>query len=161
MLQTSRLAEICHNSLNHIIELTIWSRDNRAKQKVTCQIFSINIVSQVTMRSSGTDIVYGCRLLRYLYNLLYFLWLYNDFFIILFYIKIKPYSVRIRFLSCHICVLTSTGFEFTPLMNCRINRLALCQATYTTRTLPLLNNGASIIDVLASLVTTILYLAVI
>ena len=46
-------------------------------------IFSINLVSQVTLRSSGTDILYGCHLLRYLYTILYFLWLYNEFFIIL------------------------------------------------------------------------------
>ena len=43
-------------------------------------IFSINLVSQVTLRSSGTDILYGCHLLRRLY----FLWLYNEFFIILY-----------------------------------------------------------------------------
>jgi hypothetical protein len=47
-------------------------------------IFSSNLVSHVTLRSSGKDILYGCHLLRYLYNLLYFLWLYNDFFIILY-----------------------------------------------------------------------------
>ena len=47
-------------------------------------IFSINLVSQVTLRSSGTDILYGCHLLRCLYNMLYFLWLYNEFFIILY-----------------------------------------------------------------------------
>jgi hypothetical protein len=41
------------------------------------------LVSQVTLRSSGTDLVYGCHLLRCLYILLCFLWLYNDFFIIL------------------------------------------------------------------------------
>jgi hypothetical protein len=46
-------------------------------------IFSINLVSQVTLRSSGTDILYGCHLLRCLYNILFFLWLYNEFFIIL------------------------------------------------------------------------------
>jgi hypothetical protein len=34
-------------------------------------IFSINLVSQVTLRSSGTDILYGCHLLRRLYNILY------------------------------------------------------------------------------------------
>jgi hypothetical protein len=32
-------------------------------------IFSINLVSQVTLRSSGADIVYGCHLLRCLYNI--------------------------------------------------------------------------------------------
>ena len=36
-------------------------------------IFSINLISQVTLRSSGTDILYGCHLLRCLYNILYFL----------------------------------------------------------------------------------------
>jgi hypothetical protein len=36
-------------------------------------IFSINLVSQVTFRFSGTDILYGCHLLRCLYNILYFL----------------------------------------------------------------------------------------
>jgi hypothetical protein len=46
-------------------------------------IFNSNIISQVILISSGTDIVYGCHLLRCLYNLLYFLWLYDDFFIIL------------------------------------------------------------------------------
>jgi hypothetical protein len=47
-------------------------------------IFSINLVSQVTLRSSGTDILYCCYLLWCLYNILYFLWLYNEFFIILY-----------------------------------------------------------------------------
>jgi hypothetical protein len=47
-------------------------------------IFSINLVSQVILISSGTDIVYGCHLLRCLYNILYFLWMYNEFFIILY-----------------------------------------------------------------------------
>jgi hypothetical protein len=46
-------------------------------------LFSIDLVSQVSFRSSGTDILYGCHLLRCLYNILYFLWLYNEFFIIL------------------------------------------------------------------------------
>jgi hypothetical protein len=35
------------------------------------------------LRSSGTDIVCGCHLLRCSYNILYFLWLDNEFFIIL------------------------------------------------------------------------------
>jgi hypothetical protein len=37
-------------------------------------------------------------------------------------LKIKPNSVRIRFLSCKIFVLPSTGFELTPLivLNVRI-----------------------------------------
>jgi hypothetical protein len=40
-------------------------------------IFSIYLLSQVTLISSGTDIVWGCHLLRCSYNILYFLWLYN------------------------------------------------------------------------------------
>jgi hypothetical protein len=48
------------------------------------RIYIINLVWQVTLRSSGTDILHGCHLLRRLYNILYFLWLYNEFFIILY-----------------------------------------------------------------------------
>ena len=43
-------------------------------------------------------------------------------------LKIKPNSVRIRFLSCQFFVLPSTGFEFTPLIHFSTNRLALCPA---------------------------------
>ena len=48
--------------------------------------------------------------------------------IIPFFPTIKPNSVRIRFLSCQICVLPSTGFELTPLLHCNTNRLTLCPA---------------------------------
>ena len=40
-------------------------------------------------------------------------------------LKIKPNSFRIRSLSCQIFVLTSTGFEFTPLIHCSNNRLSI------------------------------------
>ena len=40
---------------------------------LTYIIFSINLVSQAALRSNGTDILYGCHLLRCLYNILYFL----------------------------------------------------------------------------------------
>ena len=40
-------------------------------------------------------------------------------------LKIKPNSVRIRFYSCQIFVLPSTGFEPTPLLHCSTIRLAL------------------------------------
>ena len=43
-------------------------------------------------------------------------------------LKIKPNSVRIRFFSCQIFVLPSTGFELTPLIHCSTNRLALSPA---------------------------------
>jgi hypothetical protein len=68
-------------------------------------------------------------------DILYFLRLYTEFFIILYVntkyyisLKIKPNSVRIRFLSCQICILPSTVFELTPLIHCSTNRLALCKA---------------------------------
>ena len=67
-------------------------------------IFSINLVSQVTLRSFWTNIVYGCHLLRCLYNLLYFLWLYNDFLIILYNIlKITEYRLRSNYNIKYIC----------------------------------------------------------
>jgi hypothetical protein len=40
-------------------------------------------------------------------------------------LKIKPNSVRIRFYSCQIFVLPSTGFEPTPLLHYSTIRLAL------------------------------------
>jgi hypothetical protein len=46
------------------------------------------------LRSCGTDIVWGCHLLRYSYNILYFLWLYNELFIILYNI-LKNCCVRL------------------------------------------------------------------
>jgi hypothetical protein len=57
-------------------------------------IFSIYLVSYVTLISSGTDIVCGCHLLRCSYNILYFLWLYNELFIIL-YIILKKCCARL------------------------------------------------------------------
>ena len=76
-------------------------------------IFSINLVSLITLRSSGTDILYGCHLLLDVCIYIYIR------------LKIKPNGVRIRFLSCQIFVLPSTGFELTPLMHCNTIRLAL------------------------------------
>jgi hypothetical protein len=70
----------------------------------TYVIFSSNLVSQVPLRSSGTDMVYGCRLLRYLYNLLYFLWLHTDFLIILYNILIiaELYCCQIIIICIHV-----------------------------------------------------------
>ena len=45
-------------------------------------------------------------------------------------LKMKPNSVRIRFVCCQIFVLPSTGFELTPLIHCSTNHLALCSAPY-------------------------------
>jgi hypothetical protein len=48
----------------------------------------------VTLRFSGTDVVCGCHLLRCSYNIPYFLWLDNEFFIILCNI-IQKFCVRL------------------------------------------------------------------
>ena len=58
-------------------------------------------------------------------------------------LKIKPNSVRIRFLSCQIVVLPSTGFELTLVIHCSTIHLALH---------PLPIKGVSIIVVLPYLV---------
>ena len=52
-------------------------------------------------------------------------------------LKIKPNSVRIRFQSCQVFVLPSTGFELTPLIHCSTIRLALRPVPQTTRPHPL------------------------
>jgi hypothetical protein len=52
---------------------------------------------------------------------------YNLYIYIQIYIrlKIKPNSIRIRFLSCQIFFLPSTGFELTPLIHCSNHLLSL------------------------------------
>jgi phosphomevalonate kinase len=47
-------------------------------------------------------------------------------------LKIKPNSVRIRFYSCQIFVLPSTGFEPTPVIHCSLTSSALDHSTTTT-----------------------------
>ena len=74
----SRRGKDTHLTAQQSISNTVWFTFQ------TYIILSINLVSQVSLRSSGTDIVYGCHQLRCLYNILYFLWLHNDFFIILY-----------------------------------------------------------------------------
>jgi hypothetical protein len=74
------------------------------------------------LRSSGTDVVCGYHLLRCSYNILYFLWLYNEFFIILYNI-LKNCCVRL--LSNYNIKYTCT--IYTPLDTCvmSISRLSL------------------------------------
>ena len=68
-------------------------------------------VSQVTLRSSGTNILYGCHLLRCLYNILYFLWLYNEFFIILYNI-LK---------NCCVSLLSKYNIKYTCIIYTRLD----------------------------------------
>jgi hypothetical protein len=54
------------------------------------------------------------------------------------HLKIKPNSVRIRFLSCQIFVLPSTWFELTPLIHCSTTQFGLifrCIYIYVSITL--------------------------
>jgi hypothetical protein len=67
------------------------------------------------LRSCGTDIVWDCQLLRCSYNILYFLWLYNELFIILYNI-LK---------NCCIILLSNYNIKYactiyTPLDTCFI-----------------------------------------
>jgi hypothetical protein len=52
----------------------------------------------------------------YMYQHTDFIWLFNIYICIR--LKIKPNSVRIRFMRSQIFVLPSTGFELTPLIHC-------------------------------------------
>ena len=109
----------------------------------TYVIFSINLISQVTLRSSGTDILYGCHLLRCLYTIPYFLWLYNEFFIILYNIlKIAELD------SCQIIILSITGkcTIYTRLDTCLmyISRFSL-RDKVTLRLLKLYFNIAGVV----------------
>ena len=61
--------------------------------------------------------------------------LYIYIYIYILRLKIKPNSVIIRSLSWQCFVLPSTGFELTPLIHGTTNRLALCPAPLTTRSL--------------------------
>jgi hypothetical protein len=59
--------------------LTVWFNFQ------TYIIFSISLVSLIPLRSSGTDILYGCHLFLDVCIIYFiFLWLYNEFFIILY-----------------------------------------------------------------------------
>jgi hypothetical protein len=105
-------------------------------------IFSINLVTQVTLRSSGTDIMYGYHLLRYLYNILYFpvtvLW-------ILHYPLQYIINYWVRFLSNYnfkyICTI------YTCLDTCRmsISRFSLHNKV-TLRLLKLHFYGAEVVE---------------
>ena len=106
-------------------------------------IFSINLVSQVTLRSSGSDIEYGCHLLRCLYNILYFLWLYDEFFIILYNI------LKIAELDCCQIIILSTDIWtiYTRLDTClmSISRFSL-RDKVALRLLKLHSYGADVVE---------------
>ena len=63
------------------------------------------------MRFSGTDVVCGCHLLRCSYHILYFLWLDNEFFIILCNIIQK----------CFVRLLSNYNFKYACTIYTRLD----------------------------------------
>ena len=84
-------------------------------------IFTIYLVSQVTLISSGTDMVWGCHLLICSYNILYFLWLYNEILIILYNILrnfcarlLSNYNIKYActiYIRLDTCLLSISSFS--------------------------------------------------
>jgi hypothetical protein len=121
--------------------------------KYTCTIYTrldicIMSISRFSLWDKVTLQLLKFQLSHWISKLLVIL---GKYYILYIRLKIKPNSVRIRFLSCQIFILPLTGFELTPLIHCRTNRLALCPAPYTTRPHPLHKNGAAIVEVLPCL----------
>jgi hypothetical protein len=86
-------------------------------------IFSINLVSQVTLRSSGTDILYGCHLLRCLYNILYFLWLYNE---------ILHYPIQYS-KDCWVRLLSNYNTKYICTINTRLHTCLMSISRFSLR----------------------------
>ena len=86
-------------------------------------IFSIYLVSQVILISSGTDIVWGCHLLICSYNILYFLWLYNEFFIILYNI-LK---------NCWVRLLSNYNIKYACTIYTRLDTCLLSISSFSLR----------------------------
>ena len=74
---------------------------------------------------SGTDVVCGYHLLRCSYNILYFLWLYNEFFIILYNI-LK--NCRVRLLSNNNIKYTCTIYTHLDKVTLRLLKLQFYRA---------------------------------
>ena len=104
-------------------------------------IYSINLVSQVTLRSSGTDIVYGCHLLRCLYNVHYFLLLYDEFFIILYNILKIAELDRCQIIILSIYVPSTQAY--THVLRLSLDICLTRQGNTTTIEAPFLGSGCS------------------
>ena len=94
------------------------------------------------MRSIGTDIVCGCHLPRCLYNIHYFLWLDNEFLIILCNI-LKAYCVR--FLLNYNIKYTCTIYRRLDTCIMYISRFSFWDKV-TLRLLKLHFNGADVVE---------------
>jgi hypothetical protein len=93
------------------------------------------------LRSSGTDVVCGYHLLRCSYNILYFLWLYNEFFIILYNI------IKDTQLDCCQIIILSICTIYTRLDKClmSISRFSLWDKV-TLLLLKLHFNGVDVVE---------------
>ena len=123
--------------------------DDDFLQKSMSIIYTNYFFSGDFQGQEGVRIMHQCALCNPKYGI------YLYIYFIYIRLKIKPNSVRIRFQSCQIFVLPSTGFEPTPLIHCSTIRLALRLAPQTTRPHPLPKKGASIIVVLPFVVRQI------
>ena len=108
-------------------------------------IFSFNLVSQVTFEIQWDRYIVWLSLAsRHLYNILYFLWLYNEFFIILYNI------LKIAELDCCQIIILSIyvpSTHATRLYTCLtpIPRFALREKV-TLRLLKLLFKGVDVVE---------------
>jgi hypothetical protein len=85
------------------------------------------------LRSSGTDIGCGCHLLRCSYYILYFLWLYNELFIIIYNILkncwvrlLSNYNIKYVFIICtrlNTCLLSISRFSLRDKVTFRLLKL--------------------------------------
>jgi hypothetical protein len=80
------------------------------------------LVSQETLISRGTDIMWGCHLLWCSYNILYFLWLYYELFIIIYNIL---YNCWVRLLSNYNIKYTCTIYTRLDICIMSISRFTL------------------------------------
>ena len=94
------------------------------------------------MRSSKTDVVCGYHLLSCSYNILYFLWLYNELFIILYNILKKCW---VRLLSNYNIKYTCTIYRRLDTCIMYISRFSLWDKL-TLRLLKLNFNGADVVE---------------
>jgi hypothetical protein len=85
------------------------------------------------LRSCGTDIVCGCYLLRCSFNILYFLWLDNELFIILYniiktswVILLLNYNIKYVFTICtrlNTCRMSISRFSLRDKVTLRLLKL--------------------------------------
>ena len=109
------------------MKLIIGSRKNNNSGTTRLRIIQYFVCTCMALQVSVFSKIYKWYCLILDYTIVIYIYIYIR-------LKMKPNSVRIRFQSCQIFVLPSTGFEPTPLIHCSTIRLALCPAPSTTST---------------------------